>query len=363
MFGLGGWNPGGGGVASQFRRSMTNCTGAAATLVGIRISRATTLRVSALFVLRALLSQVSLPLAPDVFSGLWAAAFAAAQSAAVFAAVADRLRLPGIFGTWGASLFSPADAPFVSLYGTAVLVLAPLLSLLESAVVVFEVVRLVRIVEDEMNAGDAAQEAWYQRITLAASAFMAAVAGGTLYSLGVPEVVPALAALAVVLVVLALVFDCGNMLHPPALSAYLIFLLVAAVSETVDLVPAYGGGVRNSLHSPQARAALLVLSTALGLMAVVRGPVLFRTLLFSADVVQAQSEGVAQAFEKGVQNSLAIVAMTFRFLVFHRDILPGEYYPMACRWVQVVAVVGLYAIVMRIEGAVEYPPSPIAASK
>jgi hypothetical protein len=350
VFGMG-WGAGGGGMGNRLGQAARGTAGIAATVLGLRVSRAATLRVSALLALRSLLAPLELPLSSYVASALWAAAFAAAQTAALAAAAADRLRLPGALGRWGAALFSPVDAPFVALYAAVVLVLGPLIALGESIVVVYEVVRLTRALEDRMNA-DPAVEAHWKRIIVGASAV---AAGGTAAAVGllpVPEVAPAVGCVAAALLGVTLFTAAGNVLHAALLSAYAALLAIAGVAEHLDLFPAYGLGRRAALHSPEARAALFLVSAVLTLAGLPRVPAFVRAVLHGADAVAADPAlaGGPGGGLKGLLNALAVVALTFRFLVYHQDVLPGEYYPLVCRGLQVVVVVGLYAGIMRMEG-------------
>lgn len=335
----------GGSLGSAFRRSARGYTSTAAALFGIRVSRATTLRVSALLIARTLVSLIALPFAPDIVSGAFAAAFAAAQSAAVFAAFADRFSLTTVFGSWGEYFFSSADAPFVSIYGSAVIVLAPLATLLETAAVVFDTVRLTRRFEDRMASLDAAAAPRWEALTVALSACAFAGTTGAVYALDVPEVHAALGVVFVLLFTTVFFYTAGNIMHVVSLFAYAAYLLVAASSENADVS---GAPSLLSLHSPTARATLLVLSSVMALVGITRAPVVVQTVLDSADVFAAGAD-LRSGFEKCVLSCLAIVALTFRFLVFHADLLQGEYYPLACRGVQVVALLVGYVLIMHIE--------------
>lgn len=327
--------------------------GVAATIFGLRVSRAVTLRISALLCLRSLLAPLQLPLDSGLGAFLWSGAFAAAQTAAVAAAAADRLHLPGVLGRWGAALFSPVDAPFVSLYAAVVLICGPLTAVIETVIAVYEAVRVTRVIENHINSSpEPGAEAFWKRVNLSAAATSLLFSAALIGFLPVSEVFFASLGLTILLFVLSLVTVAGNALHAGLLSLYTSCLLIAALSEHLDLFPEFGEGPRQTLHSPESRAVLLVISSVTSLVCLSRAPQFLRVILYSADAVSEDSSLFSGpgAVERGVLNSLGIVSLTFRFLVFHRDILQGEYYPLVCRGLQIMVVVCLYSAFMRIEG-------------
>lgn len=353
MSSLFGWGPGGGTPGNKIGSFARGSAGVAATLLGLRVSRAVTLRISALLALRSLLVPLQLPFDAGIGAFLWSGALAAAQTAALAAAAADRLRLPGLLGRWGAALFSPVDAPFVSLYSVIVLISGPLAALIETVVVVYESIRVTRMLEDRINSSvDASVEASWKRINLAAACSTLVLAGLLICVLPVTEVFFAVAGISALLVLVSLVSAAGNILHAGFLSLYVALLLVTALAEHLDLFPDFGQGPRPKLHCPEARALVLLLSCVANLLCIARAPYFARVVLHSADAVSTDmlmTPG-SDTVERGAINALAIVAVTFRFLVFHRDIVQGEYYPLVCRGLQSFVVVCLYAAFMRIEG-------------
>jgi hypothetical protein len=192
----------------------------------------------------------------------------------------------------------------------------------------------------------------WRGVNLALTVGVVAAAAAGVAALGVPEVAPAVGVAAAALLAVTLYTDAGNILHAALLAAYVAYLGVAALAEELDVSPGFGGGPRDALHGPEARAALLVVSSLLALVGLMRGPAFVSVAMYSAEAVQADLALAAPPMgaPKGAVNALAVVALTFRFLVFHRDVLPGEYYPLVCRAVQVLLVVGLYALIMRLEG-------------
>lgn len=351
MLGLLRWRGGGGGGGSR-GYAARGALGAAATVAGLRVSRAATLRVSALFALRALLSGLPLPLPPDLLAGAWLAGLAAAQTSAWAASAAEASWLPAPVAAAVGRVFSPADAPFVAGYAAVVLVLGPLVAVAEAGVVVFEAVRVTRAVEHRMSSPDPATVARWQRVNLAAAAAVAAGAGAFAATKPLRDVAPAAGAGFAALLAVALATAAGNILHAALLGAYVVFLAAAAAAEAADVVPGYGVGARAVLGGSEARAALFAVSVALELAVLVRGPAIVGAVVYSADAVRADPSLVAapEGFAKALVSAVAVVAVTFRFMVYHHVLRPGEYQPFLCRGVQALFVIGLYTVCMWIEG-------------
>lgn len=340
-----------GGPGSMVARVARGGAGVAAVVLGMRVARAATLRVSALLTLRSLLAPIELPIDSGIVAGIWATAFAAAQGTALAAVIADKLRWRGLLGRWGNSLLSPVDAPFVAMYGTIVLTVAPVVALFESALVVFEVMRWTRTIEVRMH--QPTEERFWQSFTLGLSALCYGVMGFVIYRLPVQEISGVLLLVSAVTLVVALVTEAGNILHASLLSLYFTSVLCVGLSEEIDI---YRPEITSSLlHSPDSKAAQLVLTCVLMVGTFVRGPKFVRTLLFSAARV-AEEPSLNQpltGFARAVVNALVVIFVTFRFLIFNGDIAPGEYYPMVCRGLQIFAAFSLYCAFLRIEGCDE----------
>jgi hypothetical protein len=335
--------------------------GVASAVLGLRVARPTVLRVSALLALRSLLSPLRLPLDSGVGAAIWAAAFAAAQTAAITAAAADRLRFweGGTLASWGKALLSPVDAPFVALYAAFVLCTGPLVALVEAAVMTFEIMRLTRVLEERMR--QAEEASFWQGVTLALSAVTALAAMAIAVSLPVVQVSQAIAAVSAFVFGVALVTEAGNILHASALSLYTAVVLAAGITEHIDIDPGLTPLPR--LHSPEARAGLLVVTTFLNLLSISRATPFVRTVLYGADAIAAdyRLRERPTGFSQGAIHAVSVVALTFRFLVFNGDVTPGEYYPLVCRGLQVAAAVGIYCAILRVEGLEEADDSRCAS--
>jgi hypothetical protein len=356
--GSGGSGGGAGGPGRVVGTVARGGAGVASAVLGLRVARPTVLRVSALLALRSLLSPLRLPLDSGVGAAIWAAAFAAAQTAAITAAAADRLRFweGGTLASWGKALLSPVDAPFVALYAAFVLCTGPLVALVEAAVMTFEIMRLTRVLEERMRRAEEAS--FWQGVTLALSAVTALAAASIAVSLPVVQVSQAIAAVSAFVFGVALVTEAGNILHASALSLYTAVVLAAGITEHIDIHPGLTPLPR--LHSPEARAGLLVVTTVLNLLSISRA--FARTVLYGADAIAAdyRLRERPTGFSQGAIHAVSVVALTFRFLVFNGDVTPGEYYPLVCRGLQVAAAVGIYCAILRVEGLEETDDSRCA---
>lgn len=376
------------------RRSLINTVSgmapAAASFLGIRVGRNLILRVSSLLALRTLLSAVELPLDAGVVSYVWTFLFASVQASVAVAAAASFLDVGGILGVVARRLFaSPADTAFVKLYGGLVLMAGPIATLVETAVITFEVMRLSRAVTDRMFAAEARGEGTLiRKCVFAAVAFSAFLSLSTIYvaSAVYPGKIPIIMG-SVLLAMYATCFvvENGHLLETAILTLLAEVTLAVGLIEEFDtptlaidplIVEKYAGapkpyvklfGEAYNLQSPEMRAILLIYTTALLLTGMARAPRFVRLLQLGADRLKVEERaaaihmttpdtangeaGASNAPEqpstlsgplKGVYNAFVLMAVTFRLLVWTGEVQNAEYMPLLCRAVQVVGMMFLY---------------------
>jgi hypothetical protein len=346
MFGFRDAGTGAGGPGRMLSRVGRGGAGAAAALFGVRVTRTTVLRVSGLLALRSLLASIQLPFDDSIASTAWSMAFSTAQTAVLLAIAADKLRWGGALGRWGSSIFTPADAPFVALYGIVVLSFGPILALAEAAVIVFEIMRFTRKLEDRMQAPQ--ERSFWQGLILTLSFFAFSSSAALVLRLPVEEVSNEALGISAFTLLAALGAPDGNILHAALLTLYTTVVLVLGLSENIDVTRA---ALRPQLHSPECRAAQLVVSAVFTLFSIARAPHFVRTILYSAETVESDRTMRAPlaGVSKGAVSTLAVIAITFRFLVYNNDVLPGEYFPLFCRGLQVGTAIILYCMFLWIE--------------
>lgn len=375
--------------------SLTGMAPAAASFLGIRVGRSLILRVSSLLALRTVLSSIELPLDAGVVSYVWTFLFASVQASVAVAAAASFLDVGGIMGVIARRLFaSPGDAAFVKLYGGLVLMVGPMASLVEVAVITFEVMRLSRTTTDRMFAAEARGEGTLIRkcvfavVGLCAALSLAIVyVAGSVYPGKVPLI---MCTVLIAMYAMCFVAENGHLLETAVLALLAETTLAIGLIEEFDaptlaldplIVQKYAGapkpqlnvfGGTYSLQSPETRAILLIYTTALLMVAMARAPRFVRLLQVGADrlkseentssgrpVVVSSGEGTVEGEAtaaaalpvqtgllsgplRGVYNAMVLMAVTFRLVVWTGEVQNSEYMPALCRAVQVVAMMVLY---------------------
>lgn len=377
-------------------KSLTGMAPAAASFLGIRVGRSLILRVSSLLALRTLLSAIELPLDAGVVSYVWTFLFASVQASVAIAAAASFLDVGGILGVVARRLFaSPGDAAFVKLYGGLVLVVGPMASLVETAVITFEVMRLSRATTDRMFAAESRGEGTLIRKSVfAVVGLCATLSLGIVYVAGsvYPGKVPLImSTVLIAMYAMCFVAENGHLLETAVLALVAEITLAIGLIEEFDaptlaldplIVQKYAGapkpqvnmfGATYSLQSAETRAVLLMYTTAMLMFAMARAPRFIRLLQVGADrlkseesassgrpVVAANGESAVVGEEatsaalpvrtelsgslRGVYNTVVLMAVTFRFVLWTGEVHNSEYIPAMCRAVQVVAMMILYRV-------------------
>lgn len=372
-----------------FLATLSGLAPAAASFLGVRVGRPLILRLSSLLALRTLLSAVRLPLDAGVVSYVWTFLFASVQASVAVAAAASYLDFGGILGAIVRRFFAtPADTPFVKLYGACVIVVGPLLALLEAAVITFEIMRISRAATDRMFVAEAKGEGTVIRkivfavVTLCALMSSAIVyIASTLYSHSVPLI---MGTILLAMYVVCLVTENGHILETAVLALVAQLTLAIGLVEELDaptkfldalltgkdgnapreMIYVFGETV--SLRSPEMRAIVLMYTTTMLLVTMSRAPRFIRLLQIGADRLASEEKDVDTArgrsalqgqdtaaeivrpaseihgFLKGFYNALVLMAVTFRLLVWTGQVHNSEYMPALCRSVQVVAMMLLH---------------------
>lgn len=367
---------------------------AAASFLGLRIGRVVILRISALLALRTLISAVELPIDSGVVSYMWTFLFSLVQASVFAGMAASMFNLGGVLSLIARRLFIPsADSAFISLYGNMVMVLGPLCSSLSEAMVMtYEVMRISR--DTSGKARDSEVQGGGKMLKRAINAFSFLCVGVSFFIASlVQQVYPGIVSKIMVSIVLMLVAVClltndGLFLESSVLGLLSCIILSIGLIEEFDcptslldnvLMAKDGEGERGivkvfgswySLQSDQVRAMLLIYTTVMLMGTMARAPRFFYlTQVGSAALVAEEGvaavrpsvgaaegglgqDAIGQAYEsyelrgigKGFYNGLVLVAMTFRVLVWSREVRVGEYLPGLCRFVQVVAMLLLHRV-------------------
>lgn len=355
----------------------------AASFLGFKVSRILILRISALLALRSLLSAVPIPLDSAVLTYVWSFLFASVQASVALAATAHFLNIGGIFGFLASKLFArPADAPFVQVYSVLVLLLGPLCSLLESAVLTFEIMRLSRLATERMFKSEAGGGGpLYRRSILAAAIFFYCVAACVIYL--VHQVYPGnmpvvMSTIVVAMFAVVVVVENAQILETALLSLHCVLTLVVGLVEEFDAPTLWLDaflikkgtqypkpylnlfGETWNLQSEEVRAVVLVYTTVLLLVAMARAPRFFKLAMIGFDALQ-QEETAAAAVQtersdsyadqnasalngplKALYNTLVLIAVTFRLVMWTGQVRNSEYMPLLIRVVQVIAIMIFY---------------------
>lgn len=364
-------------------RTLSGLAPTAASLLGIKVSRVLILRISALLALRTLLSAVALPLDSAVLSYIWSFLFASLQASVALAATAHFLNIGGIFGLLASKLFArPADTPFVKFYAALVLALGPLFTLLEAAVLTFEVMRLSRLATERMFESEAKGEgSLYRRLVLTAAALSYGAAACVIYfvHLVYPGNMPVVMSTVVVaLFALVVVIERAQILETALLALYCVLTIAVGLVEEFDAPTLWLDafltkkglqypkpylsvfGEAWHLQSEEVRAVVLAYTVTLLLIAVARAPRLFRLAMIGFDALQqeeaanatSQTEGgdihpnqsasVLDGPLKPLYNTLVLVALTFRFVIWTAEVHNSEYMPLPIRAVHIAAIMTFY---------------------
>lgn len=340
MLSLGVW----GGPGRMIQRS----TGAASALLGIRLGKQTALRLSMLLALRSLLGSLQLPIDSGVATVVWSFLFASAQAAVLLGIAAERMSVGGMLGRIGAALIGPSDAPFIEIYGYIVMLAGPLVAVAEAAVVTYEIM---------LSAARLEQRTWDQRQSGIAKAGMASLAFlgfGTSIALvliaDTREVTWAVVAIWIVLLGLVTFVEGCNIMHAGLLALYCTSILCLGLSEHLDI---YASVVLPALHSPTSRALQLMVTSSLVIFAIARGPRFLGAYLYTLERVEADPSLMNEQSSslQGFLNTVTVLALTFRYLIYNVDVRVGEYHPIFCRSLQALLVLLVHVGLLRIDSA------------
>lgn len=392
---------------------------AAASFLGFRIGRVVILRISALLAIRTILSSVELPIDSGVISYLWTFLFATVQASFFAGMAASFLNLGGILSLIGRYVFSlSGDAAFVSLYGNLVMFVGPLCSsLVEAVVMTYEVMRISREVAGKVQAAEARGGGeMLKRVTVGAAVLCAALSAFIVFLVQqvYPGIVPKImGSIVALLFAVCFISEDGLFLESGLLALLSCVTLSIGLIEEFDcptflldaiLVGKNGGKpnpivkVFNSeceLNSDQVRALLLIYTIFMLMVAMARAPRFLYLTQMGSEALDAEEASVAarvrvasngggvateghgsehhqmyrqphpvyelRGMAKGLYNALVLVAVTFRILIWSREVHVAEYLPGLCRFVQVVAMLLLhriYAIYGRSEEPEVVAPEP-----
>lgn len=390
-------------------RSLPNLTPTAATFLGLRLGRGVILRISALLALRSIVSLVHLPIDSSVLNYVWSFLFSSVQASVALAAAATYLDWGGFLGFIGSRLFAPTDAPFVDLYAAIVMLSGPLASILESAIVTFELMRISRKLEARMfavqNIGGG-HGWWYSILSLSALCLILTSQIAYVLHVMCPNLLH-LVILSLMLGFLSVSFisDDGNVLEGASLSLYCAILILLGYSEEfgtpsiafhilaryAKTQPSHSITLFGSMYDTRSKetgAMILAFTSLLLLISLARAPRLLRTILIGADALKREEEqkeiterashpsssetpdqeqSAPDPFLPLVQtewwipllNAFSVITVTFRFLVWAGEVHQGEYYPLLCRVVQAIAALTFYICYLRADEIQKRQNTPV----
>lgn len=331
-------------------RSFPQLTTTAMTFLGLRLTRDQILRISGLLTLRTLFATVDVPLHASVTAYAWNLAFSLAQASVALAATANLLDWGGIAGALARRFFPPGDSAFVDMYGRIVFFGGPLIALFETAVIVYETMRLARILEARMWRGGLG----WRRSLLSLAGINVLVASFLAYAL---SETPAFSSLAFVLVSLILFAsfhsDDGNVVEGSLLSLYALVTIWTGIVEEAGMgnksVTGFSLPISGlNLTSGEVRASLLLYSMVILLVTMMRGEHFIRVLLSGHDALQGQeADGRSEdknELQRTAFSTATLIGGTFRLLVWCNSVRSGEYLALLCRTCQAILVLGFYVV-------------------
>lgn len=392
-------------MRSGHSATVPTLSSAAVTLLGLRVTRHQILRVSALLTLRTLFTLVDLPLHDSVTTYLWTFLFSSAQAGVAVAAVGSMFNTGGLAGRLAGRLFSPSDGPFVRLYARIVLIVGPMVTLLETAVIVYEVMRMARLAEERMFELERSHGAtWPRRALLGlAATLLAGIVGVTtiLHQMYEPTVAFVGAVATTAALGVGLLTDDGNIVEATAIGLYVTTIWVIGIIEE-DAMPTpflqswwIQSRKQNAeqvigvaLQGDETRAGVLVISLLTLLFTVARAPAFVRVLALGKEGVEQEAgmvtttmhsretenilsaegdnrgddvNGIERQRRDGISNdgsggydgakmnagktglsAVTLLAATFRVLIWAGQLRPGEYLAGPCRLCQIFASVVMY---------------------
>lgn len=367
---------------------------AAVTLLGLRVTRDQVLRISALLTLRTLVNLIDIPLDDGVQTYLWSLLFSSVQAGVAIATVAGILRLDGILGRIVSTIIPPsADAAFLTLFAGVVVIISPIVSLVESAIVVYYVMSISRRIETSMFRAEASGASVVRPIVILSAGSLFALSFGTIYKIW-RTVIPDVYLIAYMLVALLAVIinfvtaEEGNIIEASMLSVYIVLLSILAIVEEAT-VNAPMLGIQWLRHwkavlcGDDVRAAMLVFTTGMLLISMSRATHFFRVLMLGYETVN-RKESQERKNESGnnpptdegqetqqnliksslldgqvtstvpgessrtIVSTVTLLAATFRVLMWARALNDGEYLPLPCRAWQIATVVFTYVVFVRM---------------
>jgi len=359
-------------------RGATGIFTTATTVLNPRVSRSLVLQVSLLLFGRALLECIPLPLGSlfgDTFTPFILNAF---QTSIGFAAISAYMDDSSWISTIGRKFFAPADSVFLSLYASLVFVFGPALSLAESAVAVFYMMKISRQLEQRMDSIAANESNPWKYCILGSAALLYGLIVFTAafcYKLsGAERFIPVLIlACSVIYFVIAYNNDNSNILEAALLSTYASFLILVGVLEEFDsknsssVTPIFASVYEPP--NPQQRAIILVVTSLSALLTLPRVPELINIVMFSAETVEASQRSAqlpgapnvppldlsaaaspgGPKVMKGISLAVAVIVVTFRILVWSGTLKAGEYYPIYARCAQLLLQLAVYAVFLKME--------------
>ena len=391
-------------IRSMFR-GVTGLFTTATTVYSPRLSRALILQVSLLLFVRSTLESIPLPFTSLLGDTVVPLVLNIFQTSIGIAAISTYMKSDGWFASIGRRLFAPSESAFISLYATFVLVLGPALALAESAVVVFESMKVARDLEDRMNQVPSQSDSnpWKRIIVLISIVIYSGLIGCAIlaYQVNGGEFMLPLTIFGIGSVYFFVSFnaDDSNIMEGALLGAYSVVLLGVGIAEELDSqIARFSSLFTSGLAAPpkgEYRALILIVSSAGALLSLPRIPELLQVVLFSAETAEAQiqradlaspvtpmvlapvramtaavpplsmgSQEVAPAqvvlshfgestgkLKTSVTMTVSVVVVTFRVLVWSGSLRAGEYYPILSRIAQLLMTLVVYCVFLKMEAA------------
>ena len=356
---------------SRLRQSLPSLPPALLSLLGHRLSRSQILRLTFLLLCQLLLIRLSLP---PPFSALLSSLFTTTlQTTLILATTASIFDFTGLLGALFSRWFA-ADAPFLDLLCVVLLVVGPLAYVAEAVTLAYESIRIAREMEARMYEEEEKRGgAVYRSALMFLAALFLLTTTLALFPiyLAHPYLAVVAAGLSVVIILISLVKDDANIVESTGVSLYITLVLLVALVEEAQLPTAflidhlvdYNPNVVKQLaaeHWQHVCAVVFIYAVIAILFVLIRGT-RFLTLVRLGYEQMQQNERAAQGAPQTQQEQeqeeeihaiakhwnfgeLAVILLSFRLLLWGGHIHAGEYLPMLCRLVQVLAAAGSYAI-------------------
>ena len=352
-------------------RAFPQFSSAAVTIFGVGFTRNQILHISLLLFLRSILSAIPLPIDQSVSAYMWSSLFAYAQASILIAAGVNFLDWGGMVSRFISTHFLlRSSTPFLRLYSILVLIAGPVATLLEPVIIAFEIMSLSRTLQHHMFTWEARGGGHAFRVAILTCVMGILIAVGAIqqwirsYSFMTANVV---CVVGIAIILAACITTSANVVEAALLALYVSLTGVAAVTEKLEY----------AVNNQELRAGVLVYSVMLLFLLLIRGPRFVKVATKSYDAVQEEESRTSTAsmaqhpnateqtgrrdeeleevkmgsngiVVNGFLSAFAVLVVTFRVLVWSKQIETSEYLALPTRWAQAGVTFVFYVMLLMV---------------